>query len=66
MYFSEGLVKKYQEYFRKKGKEFSDDETQDGLNSIADLYKFMGELIASKKNKNNDITGGRPKLVIFT
>jgi len=52
MYFNNELTKKYQEYFRKKGKEFSDDETQDGLDSVADPYKTMQEFVSSKRGKD--------------
>lgn len=51
MYFNKELVKKYQKYFKKKGREFSDDKAQDGLNSMADLYKTMQEFVGPKRDK---------------
>ena len=47
--FSRGLIERYQEYFRNRySTEFSDEESQEGLASLAGLYETYKKMISDR------------------
>jgi hypothetical protein len=53
MKFSDDLVSRTKEEFKKKGKEMDDDEAQEALRSMAGLYEILWEMsVKDTKRKN--------------
>lgn len=51
--FSRELVDRYQEYFRTRyNTEFSDEESQEGLVSLAGLYEAFEDIIVANSLKS--------------